>query len=112
MPNDMTHMDLSSLSAAETCALVRLLLAAMFVDGEAHPSEKALLDEVLRKAAISPDAFESAKSMTLDSAIEVYRRAAPPVARAMGDALRQMVKADGVLADEEVRLERLLGIDN
>lgn len=108
----MPPIDLSSLSTAETCALVRLLLAAMFVDGEAHPSEKALFDAVLRKAAISPDAFESAKSMTLDTAIEVYRRATPPVAQAMGDSLRQMVKVDGVLADEEVRLQRLLGIDN
>lgn len=108
----MTQVDLSSLSAAETCALVRLLLAAMFVDGDAHPAEKALFDKILRKAAISPEVFDSAKSMTLDSAIDAYHRAAPHVAQAMGDALRQMVKADGLLTEEEIRLERLLGIND
>lgn len=108
----MSRIDLSSLSVAEARALIRLLIAAMFVDGEAHPNEKSLFESVLRTAAITPDAFDAAKSMTLDCAIGVYRSAAPSVAQAMADALRQMVKADGVLADEEIRLERLLGLDD
>lgn len=103
--------DLHTLSTAEARALVRLLMATMFVDGEAHPDEKALFDSLLRQASISPDAFDAAKTMTLDRAVEVYRQATPEVSRLMRDALRQMVHADGIVAPEERRLERLLGID-
>lgn len=106
----MTQSDLYSLSAAESRALVRLLMAAMFVDGDAHTSEKFLLDELLRKANITPDVFDAAKSMSLEQAIEVYRRATPSVALAIKEAIRQMVMADGVVVTEELSLERLLGI--
>lgn len=102
--------DLHSLSTAETRALIRLLMAAMFVDGEAHPAEKKLFDGLLRQAAIPSGDFDSAKSMTLDRAIEVYRQSPPASAQIIRSALRQMVKADGVLTQEEARLEQILGM--